>query len=207
MITPQKDIYKTIKQRSTGSFYDRKSRFIGIADNVNSETEIKEIISAIKKEYHDAVHHCYAWELFDGTSKHRFSDDGEPSGSAGIQIYNQLFYKNLSNILIVVVRYYGGIKLGVPGLINAYRMAAIEALNNSEIVEKYIETTINAEFSYTMIAEISKYEKSYNLRRISENYTDNNCSMKWSARASSVEIFAEKISQLNGVRIIKGENS
>jgi uncharacterized YigZ family protein len=206
-MNPVTDTYKTIRTRSTGIFNDRKSRFIGIALRVHSEKEIKETIADIKKEYHDAVHHCYAWELFDGTSRHRFSDDGEPSGSAGLHIYNQLFYKNLANILIVVVRYYGGIKLGVPGLINAYRTAAAEALNNAEIIEMFLEKDMTAEFPYTMLPEINKIEKSYNLHRTSQKYSDVSCTMSWKAKLSSIDSCIERMNGMNGVKIFKQEKS
>ncbi len=201
-MNPVTDTYKTVKAKSTGNFNDRKSRFTGIALRVHNENEIKETLLSIRKEYHDAVHHCYAWELFDGTGRHRFSDDGEPSGTAGIHIYNQIFYKNLANILIVVVRYYGGIKLGVPGLINAYRTAAAEALNNAVIVEMFLEKNVTAEFPYTLLPEINKIEKLYSLHRISEKYSDESCTMSWKARLSSIDACIERINGIKGVKII-----
>jgi len=195
------DAYLTLKGRTEGSFCDRKSRFTGIALPVYSETDVKNSLTDIKKEYYDAVHHCYAWILFDGNKNFRYNDDGEPSGSAGVQIYNQISVRNLANILVVVVRYFGGIKLGVPGLISAYRTATAVALDKAELSEKFLEKEISATFTYVILPEISKIEKKFNLIRISEIYNDTNCSIRWKARLSSANECIEKFSRFEGLII------
>lgn len=124
------DRYKSISAPATGLFKDKGSRFIAHSFPVENETEIKEIIESLKKEYHDARHHCYAYRLGRLGDKFRANDDGEPSSSAGRPILGQIISNELSDILIVVVRYFGGIKLGIPGLIRAYKTASAEAISN-----------------------------------------------------------------------------
>lgn len=200
-MTPDSDTYLTIGNRSTGSYYERKSRFIGIAVPVTSEIEIKNALNAVKKEYYDAVHHCYAWEIVNEPRISRHSDDGEPSGSAGIQIYNTFLSRKISNILVVVVRYYGGIKLGVPGLIQAYRAATAEALDHANVIEKCIETPFSAHFPYAVLPEISKSEKKMRLNRVSESYTDDTCTVTWKTRRSEAETCINILKGIHGVTI------
>ncbi len=128
------DEYKTIEGLAQGQFRDKGSRFLAFAIPVNNEKEVKTQLESLRKQYYDATHHCYAWMLGFDKSAYRVNDDGEPSGTAGRPIYGQILSHDLTNILIVVIRYYGGTKLGVPGLINAYKMAAIEALFTSVAV-------------------------------------------------------------------------
>ncbi|MDP2112754.1 MAG: YigZ family protein, partial [Bacteroidota bacterium] len=128
------DTYKTIEKPSEGLFKDKGSKFISFAFPVNSEDEIKDIVQSIKKEHHSARHHCYAWRLGADHLHFRANDDGEPSSTAGKPILGQIQSFDLTNILIVVVRYFGGTLLGVSGLINAYRSAALDAINQAEIV-------------------------------------------------------------------------
>jgi uncharacterized YigZ family protein len=200
-MTPDSDTYLTIGNRSTGSYYERKSRFIGIAVPVTSEVEIKNTLNAVKKEYYDAVHHCYAWEILNDPRMSRHSDDGEPSGSAGVQIYNTFCSKKITNILVVVVRYYGGIKLGVPGLIKAYRTATAEALGNASVIEKCIETPFSACFPYAVLPEISKTEKKLRLNRMSESYTGDSCIVTWKTRRSEAENCINIMKGIHGVTI------
>jgi len=199
------DSYTTIKERSEGSFYDRKSRFIGIAFPAYSEAEIKEMLSKVRKDYYDAVHHCYAWSIFDGKNTFRYSDDGEPNGSAGIHIYNQIQNKEISNIFVVVVRYYGGIKLGVPGLINAYRTAAAEALNNSEKINAFVEVPVKVQFPYAVSADMMRIEKKYTLSRIGEEYTAEQSIIQWKVRLSQVEELKDAFLNFEGVQFINTE--
>ena len=133
------DTYKTIEKPSEGLFKDKGSKFISFAFPVDNEEEIKEIVQSIKKEHHSARHHCYAWRLGADQLLFRANDDGEPSSTAGKPILGQIQSFDLTNILIVVVRYFGGTLLGVSGLINAYRNAALDAINQAEIVEKLVE--------------------------------------------------------------------
>ena len=132
------DTYKTIENKSEGVFKDRGSKFIALAYPIGSENEAKKILADVRKEYHDACHHCYAYRIGADKQQFRSSDDGEPSGTAGKPIFNQIQSKDLTNIFIVVVRYFGGTLLGVPGLINAYKSATLDALNNAVSVIRTI---------------------------------------------------------------------
>ena len=134
-----KDLYLTISSNTKGQFKDRGSRFIALAFHVVSEDEIKEQITLLRKEYHDARHHCFAWRLGPDMERYRVNDDGEPSGSAGRPIFGQIQSRELTDILVVVIRYFGGTLLGVGGLINAYRSAASDALEHANITEKKVE--------------------------------------------------------------------
>src|SRR5680860_1427595 len=147
------DTYKTIEQPVEGYFKDKGSKFYAFAFPVNHENDIKEILTRIKKEHHSARHHCYAWRL--GTEKITFraNDDGEPSSTAGKPILGQLQSFGVTNILIVVVRYFGGTLLGVSGLISAYRNAAANALNNADIQTKIIERYFDLQFTYNELNE------------------------------------------------------
>ena len=131
-----KDNYLSIEKRSEGIYKDRGSKFLAFAFPVYQEDEIKDILAELRKEYHDARHHCYAYRLGASKEIYRVNDDGEPSSSAGKPIFGQIQSNDLSNILIVVVRYFGGTLLGVGGLINAYRSAAADALINASIIER-----------------------------------------------------------------------
>lgn len=137
MDNPQiQDSYRSIASESRGLFKDNGSRFIAHAYPVETEEEVKQIVAALKKEYYDARHHCYAYRLGHTGEKFRASDDGEPSGSSGRPILGQIDSNGLSDILIVVVRYFGGIKLGIPGLIRAYKTSSADAISNAQIITK-----------------------------------------------------------------------
>ena len=130
------DQYKSIAAPAEGLFKDNGSRFIAFAYPVETEEEVKELVSALKKEYHDARHHCFAYRLGYKGDVWRASDDGEPSGSAGRPILGQIESLGLSDVLVVVVRYFGGIKLGIPGLIRAYKTSTADALSSAQVIEK-----------------------------------------------------------------------
>ncbi|MDR0207219.1 MAG: YigZ family protein [Bacteroidales bacterium] len=132
------NIFRTIFAPSEAVFKEKRSKFFAFAFPVENEAEIKEKIAFLKKKYHDASHHCYAYILGADKSAYRMNDDGEPPGTAGRPIYGQLLSKNLSNVLVVVVRYFGGVKLGTGGLRVAYKLAAKEVLENALIVEKNV---------------------------------------------------------------------
>ena len=143
--------FNTVKKEARAQFKDRNSRFIGLVYPVSSEDEIKQIQQDLRKEFYDARHHCYAYIL--GTDKDNFraNDDGEPSGSAGKPIYNQLLSSDLTNVLAVVVRYFGGTKLGVPGLINAYKTATKMAIDEAGIKQEFIAAKVELTFPYENI--------------------------------------------------------
>jgi uncharacterized YigZ family protein len=153
------DEYYTIEEASTGAFKDRGSRFIALAIPVNSENQVKSELEAIRKKHHDATHHCYAYLLGPDKSAWRVNDDGEPSGTAGRPIYGQILSSDLTNILIVVIRYYGGTKLGVPGLINAYKTAAAEAISVSKRKLCLVQDVFRLDFEYEDMDKVMKILK------------------------------------------------
>lgn len=157
------DNYQTISQPSEGLFKDRGSKFFGYALPMTDEAELKEFIEKLKKEHHNARHFCYAFRINPEDEYHRANDDGEPSNSAGTPILNQILSSELFNIGIVVVRYFGGTKLGVPGLINAYKMGAQAAIENSKIIEKVISKTLKINCEYQHLNEVMRIIKKEDL--------------------------------------------
>ena len=153
------DSYLTIADPTEGLFKDKGSKFLAYAYPVDNEDEIKELVQHLKKEHYSARHHCYAWRLGADKTHFRANDDGEPSSTAGKPILGQIQRLDLTNILIVVVRYFGGTLLGVSGLINAYREAAVDALEHAEIVEKLVEEIFWVEFDYLNV--ITSYSIHY----------------------------------------------
>jgi len=153
------DSYKSISAISKGSYKEKGSKFFSFAFPVISEEEVKEKLAMLRKEYHDARHHCYAYRIGYDKQVFRINDDGEPSGTAGRPIYGQILSNDLTQILIVVIRYFGGIKLGVPGLINAYRTAAKDALDHTAIVTKPIKEEYQVLFEYTVMNNVMKILK------------------------------------------------
>ncbi len=151
--------YRTIREPSESVFRDRNSRFLGFAFPVNSEDEVVACLQQLKKQYHDARHYCYAYVLSRDKSKWRANDDGEPSGSAGLPIYNQILSSGLTNILVVVVRYFGGTKLGVPGLINAYKTATRLAIENADVMTVVPTRKLEVLFSYKSMNTVMSYCK------------------------------------------------
>jgi uncharacterized YigZ family protein len=156
--------FLTIAGPSSGIYRELGSKFLAFAFPVHTELEIKERLEQLKKEYFDARHHCYAWVLGKDKDRYRSFDDGEPNHSAGDPILGQIKSKNLTNILIVVVRYFGGVKLGVGGLIQAYKTAAEEALNNAVILEQEVIQTVELKYPYESTAEVMRLVKEFDLR-------------------------------------------
>lgn len=153
------DTYQTLKAPSEGVFRDRGSKFIAYASRVYSEEEIKKQLEFVKKEHPKARHHCYSYRLGMDKNRYRANDDGEPSGTAGRPILGQIDSFGLTNVLVVVVRYFGGTKLGVPGLINAYKTSAAEALNAAEIEERTVDVLIEVQFGYPVMNTIMQLIK------------------------------------------------
>ncbi|MDR2065289.1 MAG: YigZ family protein [Prevotellaceae bacterium] len=194
------DKYKTIDAQATGIYREKGSKFLSFACPVYSENEIKLIIAQIKKEYFDARHHCYAYRLGIGDETFRANDDGEPSGTAGRPIYGQILSFDLTNILIVVVRYFGGTKLGTSGLINAYKTAAADALKNSTIIEQAEQQIISFSFFYNAMNCIMKLVKDEKIE-IVEQITELNCYMKVKIDKSKIALILEKLSKIESVTI------
>ncbi len=164
------DTYKTIKSPAQGIYKEKGSKFISFAYPVKTESEVKLLLEENKKEYYDARHHCFAYILGYDKSAWRLNDDGEPSGTAGKPIYGQLQSFDLTNTLLIVVRYFGGIKLGVSGLINAYKSAAKDALQNSSIIENTINELYKLIFPYEMINESMKLVKEFGLQIVETKF-------------------------------------
>ncbi len=194
------DIYYTIKKNSTGLFKDKGSKFISYAYPVKSEDEVKEILKNLKKEHHNARHHCYAWRLGAEKARYRANDDGEPSSTAGKPILGQLVSYNVTNILAVVVRYFGGTLLGANGLINAYRSAAKEALENAEIIEKKVEKIFSLNFSYNLLNEVMGILKNEKLNQLEANFMED-CNILFSVRLSEAGRIEKIFSKIYGVSI------
>ncbi|MBN2212862.1 MAG: YigZ family protein [Bacteroidales bacterium] len=188
-----KDTYKTISSSARGEHKDRGSKFIAFAYPVGSESTAKEIITDIKKQYHDARHHCYAYKIGIENDISRSYDDGEPSGTAGKPIYGQILSFGITNVLIVVVRYFGGRLLGTGGLIRAYRGATENALNHAEIIEKTIDHIVEINFGYENQGEINNVLKAYECKVIKQCF-DEKCHLSIQIRKSQSEAFIKRIS-------------
>lgn len=195
-----KDTYSSIAGPAEGLFKDNGSRFIAKAFPVETEAEVKAIVDALKKEYHDARHHCYAYRLGLDGGCWRANDDGEPSGSAGRPILGQIDSAGLSDILVVVVRYFGGIKLGIPGLIRAYKSSTADALAQAGVVEKIAGRNFMVEFPYLSMNSVMKVVKDLNLPQRNQSFAES-CSMELRVRLSQVEAFGERIADIDGVAV------
>ena len=194
------DIYQTIEQESQGYFKDKGSKFYAFAFPVKSENEVKEILFRLRKEHYSARHHCYAWRLGTEEITFRANDDGEPSSTAGKPILGQLQSFNVTNILIVVVRYFGGTLLGVSGLINAYRNAAADALGNAEIKQKIIEREVVLDFTYNELADVMNIIKQENLTVIQTQFEEK-CNLIFSVRKSEYEKVMKIFKNIYGVNL------
>ncbi len=191
-----KDNYKTVSSvTGEGFFSDRRSRFLAFAHHVTTVGEAMEIIAGYRKKYFDARHCCYAYAIGPEREQTRINDDGEPSSTAGKPIYGQILSHELSDILIVVVRYYGGINLGTPGLINAYRMAASDAIEHCQIVEQFVTDEIVYCFSYPMMSQTMKIISDNGGEIKERNFTDN-CKVTVVVRAGNTEKLKRELNKL-----------
>jgi len=164
--------FLTIESSAEGLYKESGSKFLAFAYPVSSEDEIKAKIEVLKKKYFDATHYCFAWILGADKSRFRAFDDGEPNHSAGDPILGQIRSKNLTNVLVVVVRYYGGTKLGVGGLIQAYKTAAEESLNNASIIEMDVTEKIAIQYSYDETSDVMRLVKEFEIKILSEKYLE-----------------------------------
>ena len=196
------DSYKTIKAKSEGLFKDKGSKFLSYAFPVETEEEIKDILIQIKKEHHSARHHCYAWRLGTEEITFRANDDGEPSSTAGKPILGQLLSFGLTNILVVVVRYFGGTLLGTGGLINAYRTAAAEAIKNAKTVNRVIEKKFTLKFTYNQMNDVMQIIKQENLNILDTRF-ELECELDFSVRKSEARRIEDLFQQFYGVEIKK----
>ena len=202
-MTVQKDTFKTIAKPSPEVlFKDRGSKFIGYAFPVTSEEEIKEHLRQLKKQHHNARHWCYAWQLGEQYEKYRANDDGEPSNSAGMPIYGQLQSFDVTSILVVVVRYFGGTKLGVGGLIQAYKTAAQFALEASKIVERTIDDDFLLRFDYPEMNTVMRIIKDEDLT-IKHQKMEMDCEITISIRKNNSERIYQVFGNIYKVNIKK----
>ncbi|WP_179414188.1 IMPACT family protein [Mucilaginibacter sp. E4BP6] len=194
------DTYLTLGKPSEAIFRDRGSKFLAFAYPINAEADVKAILTALKTEHPKANHHCWAMRQGIDRSIFRINDDGEPSGTAGRPILNTLLSRNITNILVVVVRYFGGTLLGVPGLINAYKTATEEALNIAVIIEKTLDDTYVIGFNYQQMNDIMKIIKEDNLTILEQQF-DNNCMVKIAIRKMQVNRSINKLEKIEGAII------
>ena len=192
----QKDEFLTITDTPAEGFYsEKRSKFLAFAFHVTSEEEVKQYVAEFRKKYYDARHVCWAYMLGADRTDFRANDDGEPSSTAGKPILGQINKNELTDILIIVVRYYGGVNLGTSGLIVAYRTAAAEAIANAEIVSQFVEEEVVFDFPYIMMNDVMKIIKDMSPRIISQTY-DNTCEMKLSIRKAEAPILKSKFDKL-----------
>ncbi len=185
---------------ATGLYKEKGSKFLAFAYPVTTEEEIKEKIATLRERYFDARHHCYAYALGAEREAFRINDDGEPSSTAGRPIYGQILSNDLTNILIVVVRYFGGIKLGVPGLINAYKSATADAIANAEICERLVMAEFRIEFDYSVMNDVMKIVKEVS-PEVSERNFGNSCTMVLSVRLSEADGFRARLEGVESLAI------
>lgn len=192
------DSYLSIANESRGVYREKASKFLAIAIPVSTEEEIKLKLDEFRKTFHDANHHCYAYRLGLQNPLYRMNDDGEPAGSAGKPIYGQILSTGLSDILVVVIRYFGGTKLGIPGLIHAYKTSAREALDSAEIIEKIIRVQFRISFEYLVMNEIMKILKEEGVKIIKQ-MTEERCHIDFYIRESHAKGLKNRINRLRNV--------
>jgi uncharacterized YigZ family protein len=194
--------YRTVESRSEGLYKEKGSKFIGIVQACYSEDEAKELLKQWHKEHHQARHLCYAYRFGVDKSVYRANDDGEPSNSAGAPILGQIQAYDLSNVLIGVVRYYGGTKLGVGGLINAYRTGAKEAIESGKIVELEVFKWVDIHFDYPDMAGVMNTIKKYDLKMVEHTFEDT-CSILTNLKLSNADAVLEELEKFDTIEIIE----
>ena len=194
------DLYKTIKEKAEGTYSEKRSKFLAFAIPVSTVDEVKTLVAEYQKKYYDARHVCYAYMLGAERKEFRANDNGEPSGTAGKPILGQINSNELSNILIIVVRYFGGIKLGTSGLIVAYRLAAAEAIAAAEIIEKTVDEDVKVKFEYPMMNEVMKVVKDMEPQIVSQDF-DMDCRMTLRIRKGEAERMKEKLKKIETLSI------
>ena len=190
------DEYKTLKSGGEGYYTEKRSKFLAFAHHVQTVDEIKDLIAGYRKKYYDARHVCYAYMLGPERLEFRANDDGEPSSTAGKPILGQINSNELTDILIVVVRYYGGVNLGTCGLIVEYRVAAADALAHSEIETRQVEEIITYSFAYPLMNDVMRIVKDMQPRIVEQTY-DNTCEIKLSIRKSEAEQLKSRLEKLS----------
>jgi len=190
------DEFKTIATTSEGFYSEKRSKFLAFAHHVGTVEEVKEIIAQYRKKYYDARHVCYAYMLGPEREEFRANDDGEPSSTAGKPILGQINSNELTDILVVVVRYYGGVNLGTSGLIIAYREATADAIAHAEVVTRQVEELVTYSFAYPLMNDVMRIVKDMNPRIVSQTY-DNTCQICLSIRKSEAEQLKSRLAKLS----------
>lgn len=190
------DSYKTINNIAEGYYTEKRSKFYAFAHHVESADEMKTLLAGYRKKYYDARHICWAYRLGPTGEEFRMNDDGEPSSTAGKPIHGQILSRELTDIVVFVVRYYGGVNLGTSGLIVAYREATIEALDNAEVEERLVESIIEYTFPYSMMNGVMKVVKELNPRIVNQTF-DNTCTIKLAIRESMAAQLQKSLDKLS----------
>jgi len=194
------DTYKTIIAPTEGIYKEKGSKFLSFAIPVSSADEVKEIVKNYRKEYYDSRHVCYAYMLGADRKEFRANDDGEPSGTAGRPILGQINSRELTNILVIVVRYFGGILLGTGGLVVAYKEATTDALDQAEVIEKTVDESISILFDYVLMNEVMRIIKDTNAQITSQSF-ENQCEMQLSIRKQDAGLLSAKVAKIYGLQI------
>ena len=194
------DSYLTLSSPSEGIYTEKRSKFLAFAFPVSTVEEVKELVEAHQKKYYDARHVCYAYMLGHERLTFRANDNGEPSGTAGKPILGQINSNELTDILIIVVRYFGGVKLGTSGLIQAYKAAAAEAIAAAAIIEKTVDEQLTITFEYTLMNQVMRIVKEEGPAILSQSF-DNDCQMTLSIRASLMPRLHDRLSKIEGLRL------
>ncbi|MDO4823960.1 MAG: YigZ family protein [Bacteroidales bacterium] len=195
----QPDEYRTIKSLSEGQYSEKRSKFLAFALPVENVDEVRELVAQYQKKYYDARHACYAYMIGADRQTFRANDNGEPSGTAGKPILGQINSNELTNILIIVVRYFGGIKLGTSGLIQAYKAAAAEAISNAEIVTKTVDENLSVVYEFPMMNSVMKVIKDLNPKIISQGY-ETDCTMTLQIRKGMIPELKSRLSKIDTLR-------
>jgi uncharacterized YigZ family protein len=194
------DEYRTLQDISQGLYKEKGSKFIAIAIPVDSSDDVKLQLEQLRKRYHDARHHCYAYRLGEEPYEVRYNDDGEPSGTAGKPIFGQIQSFELTNVLIVVIRYFGGVKLGIGGLIQAYRSAAKDALENGKVITKTWKSLLEIRFDYFQMNDVMRVIKDEGLRIIHQESLGQSCILL-EIRKGDLETAIRKFSSLEKINL------
>lgn len=194
-----KDTYRTIAGNSEGLYKEKGSKFLAFAYHVESEEEVKARLGELRKKYYDARHHCYAYSLGATRGAFRMNDDGEPSGTGGKPIYGQLLSMDVTDVLVVVVRYFGGVLLGTSGLTNAYKTAAREALEAGTIEERTVDDRYRVTFKYEQMNDVMRIVKDYGLTLTKQRF-EMECEVEFSVRQSNSERVRQAFENLRTVR-------
>ncbi|ARK10491.1 YigZ family protein [Fibrella sp. ES10-3-2-2] len=194
------DTFRTLAAPTTGEFRDRGSKFLAFAYPIRSEIDTRTYLDALRTQHPKAVHHCYAYRLGLDRNNYRANDDGEPGGSAGRPILNVLYSRELTNVLVVVVRYFGGTLLGVPGLINAYKTATVAALDEGVITEQTINETYRVRYPFEQMNDVMRLVKEQQLTVLKQDY-DTACILEVEIRKSLVGTVLERLAKLEGISL------